>query len=245
MEKKPRILLIAGSAEAHEIAAQIAQTSQKLQAILRRAERSFGPLQVPSQVWTPASVAEMKKFLEDEKIGAICDAGHGFDSDISDLAASAAADLGVPYVRVLRPVWDIADPAERAASVSDAAAMISPGALVFATTGMGTLAGFDPFNGERLFLRQTSRNGRTAVADYVKTVHGTPPFTLEDETALFQLLGIDTLICRNVGGIPGRPKLDAALRLGVRVIVIDRPAPPQGERVLETAGEAVDWIKTL
>jgi hypothetical protein len=40
---------------------------------LRRAERSFGPLQVPSQVWTPASVAEMKKFLEDEKFGAICD----------------------------------------------------------------------------------------------------------------------------------------------------------------------------
>ncbi len=245
MEKTSPILLIAGSAEAHGIAAQIAQTSQKLQGILRRPERSFGPLPVPSRVWTPASVAQMRKFLTDEKIAAICDAGHGFDSDVSELAAAAAAELGLPYARVLRPAWEISPPAERAASVADASAMILSGARVFATTGRGTLDGFDPFKGERLFLRQTSQNGRNPLPDYVKTVHGTPPFTVEDETALFQLLGIDTLVCRNVGGTASRPKLDAALRLGVRAIVIDRPDAPHGVRVLETAGDAVDWLLAL
>lgn len=245
MENSAPILLIAGSAEAHEIAAQIAQTSQKLQAILRRAERSFGPLAVPSQIWTPGSVEEMKKFLIDRKITAICDAGHGFDSDIADLAVAAAHDLALPYARVMRPVWPVKAPMLRARSVADAAAMIRPGARVFAATGRGTVGQFAPFAGDTLFLRQTSTGARTPLPDFAEPVYGTPPFSVDEEIALFETLGIDTLICRNVGGNPSRPKLDAAMRLGLRMIVIDRPAPPENAPLLKTTDDALRWIKAL
>ncbi len=242
MIQAPHILLIAGSAEAHGIAAGLAQTSQKSQAILRRPERSFGPLAVPARVWSPASGDEMKKFLVDEEITVICDAGHGFDSEISDLASTAAADLALPYARIVRPPWPITPPAERAATIAQAAAMIRPGARVFAATGRGTIDAFAPFCGDTLFLRQTSRLSRSPLADFVQPVYGTPPFSRRQEMALFHELNIDTLICRNVGGKNSRPKLDAALRIGLRAIVIDRPAPPADVPHLATAADALEWL---
>ncbi|MFT7447321.1 precorrin-6A/cobalt-precorrin-6A reductase [Sulfitobacter sp.] len=245
MEPTSHILLIAGSAEAHDIATQIAQNGQRMQAILRAPERSFGPLAVASQIWAPASLEDMKFFLTQQGITAICDAGHGFDSDVSDLAATAAADLGLAYARVLRPVWPVDPPLLRAASVRAAADLILPGARVFAATGRGSLPDFAPFKGAKLFLRQNGPNMRSALPDFVEPVFGTPPFTNVQEMALFQELDIDTLICRNVGGAPSRPKLDAARGMGLRTIVIDRPAPPSGALVLGSAKDALEWLDTL
>lgn len=248
MMNTPHILLIAGSAEAHEIAAQIAQTSQRMQAILRTSERSFGPLAVPSRIWSAATLDDMKIFLVRHGISAICDAGHGFDSDVSDIAAASAQELGLPYARLVRPMWHVDGQCLRAGSVAQAAALILPGARVFAATGRGTVAGFAPFVGERLFLRQNTqpgRNAKTALPDFVETVFGTPPFTVAQETALFEDLRIDTLVCRNVGGLPSRPKLDAALGLALRCIAIDRPAPPMGAAVLGSAEDALSWIASL
>ncbi|WP_339759949.1 precorrin-6A/cobalt-precorrin-6A reductase [uncultured Sulfitobacter sp.] len=245
MEPTSHILLIAGSAEAHDIATRIAQNGQRMQAILRAPERSFGPLAVASQIWAPASLEDMKFFLTQQGITAICDAGHGFDSDVSDLAAAAAVDLGVAYARVLRPVWPVDLPLLRAGSVADAGALVLPGARVFAATGRGTVAQFAPFSGARLFLRQNSPNTRSALPDFVEPVFGTPPFTVAQEIALFEQLNIDTMICRNVGGAPSRPKLDAAREMGLRTIVIDRPAPPTGAQVLGSAQAALEWLDTL
>ncbi|HBM39442.1 MAG TPA: precorrin-6x reductase, partial [Sulfitobacter sp.] len=52
MNQGPHILLIAGSAEAHEIAAAMSASDVSARAVLRRAERSFGPLAVPSEIWS-------------------------------------------------------------------------------------------------------------------------------------------------------------------------------------------------
>ncbi|WP_255200121.1 MULTISPECIES: precorrin-6A/cobalt-precorrin-6A reductase [unclassified Sulfitobacter] len=245
MDQSTHILLIAGSAEAHGIAAQIAQTSQRMQAFLRAPERSFGPLPVPWKIWCPASVEAMKLFLKQQRITAICDAGHGFDADVSDRAAAAAAELGLAYGRVLRPVWPVDPPGLRAASVAEAGALILPGARVFAATGRGTVAQFAPFAGARLFLRQNGPNARSVLPDFVEPVLGTPPFTVAQEVALFEQLNIDTMICRNVGGAPSRPKLDAARQMGLRTIVIDRPAPPRDVRIMGSTAEAVDWLAAL
>lgn len=245
MDQASHILLIAGSAEAHDIATQIAQNGQGMQAILRAPERSFGPLAVPSQIWAPASVGDMKFFLAQQRITAICDAGHGFDSDVSDMAAAAAAEMGLAYARVLRPVWPIDPPVLRAASARAAADMILPGARVFAATGRGSVPEFVPFKGAKLFLRQNGPKMRSALPDFVEPVFGRPPFTSEQEMALFRELDIDTLICRNVGGAPSRPKLDAAREMGLRSIVIDRPDPPAGAHVLTSAKDALDWLDTL
>ena len=80
----------------------------------------------------------MQGYFAANGITAICDAGHGFDADVSLIAAEAARRSGLPYARLVRPTWSIVPPAERAASVAQAAAMIPIGARVFAATGRGT-----------------------------------------------------------------------------------------------------------
>ena len=245
MNQSPNILLIAGSAEAHEIATAMAAAGVSARAVLRRAERSFGPLAVPSEIWSPRDVDEVEAYLRVHKFTAVLDAGHGFDADISQIAFGAAAQLNLPYVRIVRPMWDITAPAERAASVAEAALMIRPEARVFAATGRGTLDQYHPFSGARLYLRQTNAEARSALPPFAEAVFGQPPFTRAAEAELFRRLQIDTLVLRNVGGAPSRPKLDAALDLGLRVIVIDRPSPPAGAQALHGAEAGLRWIETL
>ena len=62
---------------------------------------------------------------------------------------------------------------------------------------------------------------------------------------MFRALQIDTLVLRNVGGVPSRPKLDAARALGLRVIAIDRPAAPVGAQVVAAPDSAINWVETL
>lgn len=91
-------------------------------------------------------------------------------------------------------------------------------------------------------LRQTRRHTRPAPYPFVELVFGDPPFSVEDEQAVFQDLNIDTLICRNLGGRASRPKLDAATALGINVILIDRPLPPEGMQAVEDIETALDWV---
>ena len=223
----------------------MATSDVSARAVLRRAERSFGLLAVPSEIWSPRNVEEMAAYLRAHAFTAVMDAGHGFDADISQIAFDAAARVGVPYLRVLRPMWDITAPVERAASVAAAARMIRPHARVFAATGRGTVADFAPFAGARLYLRQTNAQARTKLPPFAEAVYGQPPFTQAAEEALFRALQIDTLVLRNVGGVPSRPKLDAARAMGLRVIAIDRPAAPASAQVLDTPDAAIHWVERL
>ncbi|MFO8126246.1 precorrin-6A/cobalt-precorrin-6A reductase, partial [Yoonia sp.] len=73
---------------------------------------------------------------------------------------------------------------------------------------------------------------------------GRPPFSVEDEVALFQDLGIDVLVVKNAGGAPSRTKLTAARQLGIPVLMIARPA--QGNwPVVATVEDALSWVHAL
>ena len=73
---------------------------------------------------------------------------------------------------------------------------------------------------------------------------GRPPFSVEDELALFQDLGVDFLVVKNAGGTPSRTKLTAARQLGLPVLMIARP--PQGDwPVVETVEGALAWVNAL
>jgi precorrin-6A/cobalt-precorrin-6A reductase len=56
---------------------------------------------------------------------------------------------------------------------------------------------------------------------------------------------VDTLVCRNIGGAASLPKIDAARALGVRVIAVDRPALPEGLRVVAQVDAVLDWLDAL
>ena len=78
----------------------------------------------------------------------------------------------------------------------------------------------------------------TAVVTVV-TARG--PFTVEGEAALLAQHRIDTLVTKNSGAAATAAKLAAARDAGVRVVMVRRPEPPAGPLV-ESVGEALDWV---
>jgi precorrin-6A/cobalt-precorrin-6A reductase len=72
-------------------------------------------------------------------------------------------------------------------------------------------------------------------------VIGRPPFSEDQEVALFQKLRINWLVVKNSGGQASRSKLDAARALTIPVLLIKRPTQPDAARV-STVADALNWI---
>lgn len=243
----PHLLLLAGSAEARALSVELACLPLQVSSLV--SEPSRGPVQDAKRPEFKrfTGVNDMVIYLRDKRIGAILDASHGFDGALTDQASHAARALKLPYLRLDRPPWDVAEHPrwKSAASVAAAMAMIPPGARVFSATGWASLPDYAGFPGAALLLRQTRQHDRLPPFSFVEPVFGVPPFTKASETQLFEEMGVDLLICRNIGGVPSRSKLEAAKALGLDVILVDRPAPPIGLRSVGTVQEALDWVRGL
>lgn len=239
------ILLLAGSAEARQIGAALRDQGIGVRALMSEPPRGSNPMPMPFALHDFNDLAGLTAQMQSCR--AVVDASHGFDGIMTQQGFLAARQAGLPFVSLSRPSWDVGAGRnlQAAADVRIANAMIPAGRRVFSATGWASLPDYLPFAGSKLFLRQTGRHGRAAPYDFVELVFGDPPFTVADEIALFEKLGVEVLICRNLGGVPSRPKVDAAEALGLTTILIDRPAPPQGALVVRDVGAILDWVAEL
>ncbi len=210
MKQTGHILLLAGSAEAREIAVALQEQGRALQVLMSEPPRGTTPMPVPFEVCKVLTSARLEEAMQG--VVAVVDASHGFDGKMTTVAFGAARYAKVPFVCLSRPVWDVAEHPrwQRAADVASAMALIDPSERVFSATGWASLPDYATFPGAKLMLRQTSQHERPPPFEFVELVFGTPPFSLPQEIALFEERKVDTLIARNLGGLPSRPKLDAA-----------------------------------
>lgn len=245
MTLSARILVLAGSAEARQIAERLAGQGRVVRALMSEPPRAAQPLKVPHEVIENLAPAAMEAAVA--KADVVIDASHGFDDAMTQMGVHAAKAAGVPLVCYQRPSWDATAQTRwrTAADVAEAMTFIAPGARVFSATGWASLPECADFPGARLMLRQTSRHHRPPPYDFVELVFGDPPFSVADERALFEARKVDTLMCRNLGGRASRPKLDAAAELDLNVILVDRPALPVGVNVLESIEDVLDWVAAL
>ncbi|MGJ8545229.1 MAG: precorrin-6A/cobalt-precorrin-6A reductase [Sulfitobacter sp.] len=244
------LLLLAGSAEAREIA--IALQDQRfaglsLRALLSEPERGTGPFPAPHETRRFANAGALQEHLQAGGITAVLDASHSFDARQSAQGFGAAQGLALPYLRLRRAPWQASGQPRwhHAPSVRAASGRVAPGARAFATTGWDSQSEFAGFPGEKLLLRQTSSHGRRALYPFIEPVFGLPPFTKASETQLFEEMGVDVLIARNIGGERSRPKLNAATALGLDVLLVDPPAAPEGAQVVSAVQDALDWLAAL
>lgn len=245
MEQAKRILLLAGSAEARQIAVALQAQGTSVQAIKSEPPRGPDPMPMPFEVWEEISQEKLGEAMQG--VDAVIDASHGFDGVMTEAGFAAASAQGLPIVTLSRPPWSTAEhPRWRSAQdVATAMALVRPGARVFAATGWASLPDCARFPGSRLLLRQTVRHDRPPPYEFVELVFGDPPFTAESEAALFRDLNVDTLVCRNLGGRASRPKLDAAKALDLDVILIDRPAKPSGMAECTSVEDVLAWVAGL
>lgn len=233
-----RVLLLAGTAEGRAIAKGLSlmQGVTGL-ASLAGAVRTPAPLPIPTRIGGFGTADGFAQVLQGERIGLVVDATHPFAHRISARSAQVCAAQGTPYLQVLRPEW-VAGAGDRWMMIrreEEAAQHIAPGSCVFLATGRQTLGGFANLTDRRLICRQIDPPDAPFPFSGGEYLVGRPPFSVEDEIALFTRLNVDWLVVKNAGGAASRSKLDAARAIGLPVAMITRPPQPAAERVADVA----------
>ncbi len=227
-------MVLGGTEEARLIAEKLADDME----ILVTVTSSYGAgllsgcdVEVIQQKFTAESLSEL---LRDSDIDMIIDATHPFASEITSLALDVSGDLNVEYIRFERPRVEY--PADvsvvEVEDYEEAAAAASRHERILLTTGSGHLREFTDTlkEAERRvfvrilprpeFLRRTLESGLNA--GNVIAMKG--PFSREMNEVICRDYDIDALVTKASGSSGGvKEKLEAADRIGIPVILIDRP----------------------
>ena len=238
------LLLLGGTGEAR----QIAQALHGQDAVISLAGATRQPEKqpLPTRVGGFGGEAGFLAYVKEAGISAVLDATHPYARQITTRTARLCRAQGLPYVQFSRPPWT-AEPGDHwidIASETEAAAHIPDGSVVFLGTGRQTLERFANLQGREVICRQIDPPTGPFPFEGGRYLVGRPPFSVEDEVALFQELGVDFLVVKNAGGAPSRTKLTAARQLGIPVLMIARP--PQGDwPVVTTTEAALAWVRGL
>lgn len=239
------LLVLAGTREARQVLWALTETGRPVVASLAGATRRPEPLPVPTRVGGFGGAAGFRAYLAEAGITAVLDATHPFAERISERTARLCAEQGLPYCQVLRPPWQAGagDAWTRVAAPEDVARAAGAARVVFLATGGGALDRYAGLAGRRVIARQIDPPTAPFPFEGGEFLISRPPHDAAAEAALFKELGVDLIVAKNAGG-PASGKLVAARRMGLPVVMIDRPAPPDAPRA-ETVAAALDWVAGL
>jgi precorrin-6A/cobalt-precorrin-6A reductase len=240
-----RILILGGTGEARELAAELVAAGvdviSSLAGRVRQPRLPAGPVRVGGF----GGAAGLAEFLRAERITGVIDATHPFAEAITASAAQAAARAGVPLLVLRRPEWQAAPSWDVVADIGAAAAAVRawPGESVFLTTGRRDLDVFAADDWHRFLVRAVDPP-EGAVPPRMTLVLDRGPYTVEGESALMREHGVGLLVTKNSGGPMAAAKLEAARDLGVQVVMVRRPPLPAGSVAVATVAGAVRWISS-
>ncbi|MSO91968.1 MAG: cobalt-precorrin-6A reductase [Rhodospirillales bacterium] len=244
---RKRLLILGGTAEGAEIARKAcARFAGRIHVISSLAGRRPSLPDLPGEVRVGGfgGAEGLEQYLRAESIDWVIDATHPFAETISDHAYDACLRADVPRIMLVRAPWRIpSDGAWVEVADSRRAAEILPtlAKRAFLTTGVGELDAFSRVTGVRFLVRLMDRPSAPLPLADCTLVVGRPPFTLENERALFREHRIDILVTKHSGGAGTEAKIKAAMELGVRILLIRRPPKPPGESAA-SADEVIAWL---
>jgi len=224
-----RILILGGTAEAADLAAQLVAQGET-DVITSLAGRTANPAPPAGKVRVGGfgGVEGLTRYIAGNGITKVIDATHPFASRISENARLACAAAGIPLERPERPVWQRqpGDTWIEVRTLDEAATALPAGARVFLALGRQHLSAFEARPDCHFVVRMIDRPEMPPAFASFDLVLGKPGIDPEDEIALLRDHAITHLVCRNSGGAAGYGKIMAARRLGLPVIMIGRPKEP-------------------
>jgi precorrin-6A/cobalt-precorrin-6A reductase len=238
-----KLLILGGTAEAAELAARLAgdarlETVTSLAGLTRLPTLTAGSMR-RGGFGGPDGLAS---FLTDGGYAALIDATHPFASQIAAHAAEAAERAAVARVKLMRPPFErtAADRFVPVRNIEEAAAALPQGARVFLAAGRRELAPFAAREDLWCLVRMIEPPAGEALPAG-ELVLGRPPSDPEAEMTLLKKHAVQWVVSKDSGGQAGA-KIIAARRLGLPVVLIERPPHPDGPTVA-TVDEAVAWIE--
>jgi len=233
------LLLLAGSAEARALAERLAAfPSLKVTASLAGVTSDPAPIAAETRRGGFGGAAGLADYLTADAVTAVIDATHPFAAQMATNAALACATTATPRLRLIRPAWEPIGQWHNFPDLASAAAALPAQAHALITTGRKETARFAARTDLTCLLRTIEPLEN--LPPHITQLTTRPPFTLDAEIALMRAHAITHLVSKNAGG-PGRAKLDAATRLAIPILMIERPAPPPGPTAA-TVEAAVAWV---
>ena len=243
-----RVLILGGTHEAFQIAEQLAR-SGGIDFISSLAGRTREPRMPKGAARTGGfgGVEGLVDYLRAERITHLVNATHPFAAQISANAVAAADAAGIPLLRLLRPAWTARhdDRWVAARHAAEAAELCRrEGGRIFLTLGSGELGAFAEIHNAHFLVRMVDAPEQLPLRDYrVITARG--PFTLQDELRLLAEHHIGLIVAKNSGGEATYAKIEAARRMGLPIVMIERPAIALDPRSPAVANveDVIAWIR--
>ncbi|MEV0908283.1 cobalt-precorrin-6A reductase [Streptomyces hokutonensis] len=228
----PHILVLGGTTEARELAAELAARRPEVRVTTSLAGRVSRPGAQAGEVRIGGfgGVEGLAAWLREERVDAVVDATHPFAESITANATRAATDTGLPVVVLRRPGWrpvpgDRWHPVDSLPEAADA--LPGLGRRILLTTGRLGLAAFAHLP-QLHFVVRSVEPPKPPLPPDAEVLLARGPFTVAGEAALLREHRIDVVVTKDSGGAATAAKLTAAREAGVPVVVVRRPPLPDG-----------------
>ena len=241
----PRILILGGTTEARLLGERLASRGG-LDVTLSLAGRTASPVPhaVPVRIGGFGGVAGLADYLMKQPVAALIDATHPYASIISQNAAAAARQTGVPFMTLRRPPWTAVD-GDRWILVDGTSeavrALGETSRRVFVALGRNELAPFVDAPQHFYLIRSVDPVEPPLPLPQVSYITARGPFSEADDLALMSAHQIDIVIAKNSGGAAAYGKIAAARALGIEVVLLRRPEACAAPAV-ETIDDAIVWL---
>lgn len=239
-----RLLILGGTTEATALTQAL--PADRWIGILSLAGLNRQPMASPAVLRQGhfGGVDGLVEFLKAEQIDAVVDATHPFAAQISRQAAIATHHCQIPCLMLVRPPWEPQE-GDRWLTVPDlaTAAAVLPDLAqrIFLTTGRQSLTPFVVLKEQWFLMRMLEPPPPELPLPPGEILCDRPPFTLTHELGLVQHHRIQALVTKNSGGTVTCAKLIAARQQNIPVVMVERPALPEGDRV-STVAAALKWL---
>jgi len=251
-----KLLILGGTREAYELAELLVSefSSEQLSVITSLAGVTGNP-KLPagevriggfSEAYDAGGKFGLRKYLLQEKISLLVNATHPYAIQISENSLAAATELGLPYLRLTRPPWEkhsgdqwieVTDMGAAADYLNSEFLNSNSGIsknIVFLTTGNRGLELFQQCRECHFVVRTVD------VPENVVSENGTPAWP---DAIFLQARGpfITLLVTKNSGGDSTYAKIEAASKLEIPVLMVDRPEENLSNACWKV-NQVLDWV---
>ncbi|MBE9638659.1 cobalt-precorrin-6A reductase [Salipiger mangrovisoli] len=238
------LLVLGGTTEASQLCRALARAGVRGTVSLAGRVATPVPQALPLRIGGFGGSAGLAKYLRAEGITHVVDATHPFAARMSANAVAACGQSGVPLLALTRAPWQqiAGDHWTRVADIAGAVAALGgvPRRVMLAV-GRLHLPDFAVEAQHFYLLRLVDPPAEPLAFPDHHVIVERGPFTLEGDMALMRQHGIDLVVSKNSGGTGAFAKIVAARRLGLPVIMIDRPHIP-ARREAHGVDEVLRWL---
>jgi precorrin-6A/cobalt-precorrin-6A reductase len=222
------ILILGGTADARILAGKLAeQPGYRL--LLSMAGRTRNPVAQPVPMRTGGfgGASGLATFITENRFDLLVDATHPYAARITANAVEAAKLANIALVSLERPAWEkqSGDDWQSVADVESAVAAIGNTCTnAFLALGRQELLPFEAAPQHHYLIRSVDPVEPPLNVPNARYITARGPFAVADETRLLRENHTAFIVCKNSGGTAAYAKIEAARKLGVKVLMIERPA---------------------